>query len=210
MPSLTLTNLTGAIEIGANCYLLEIDGHRIVLDSGAHPKRSGLDVLPQLGTLPDGSIDTIFLSHAHQDHIGTLPVLMRHQERAKVFMTDATKRLGETMLHNSVNVMLKEKEAGVEGYPLYTHRGVDMAVRRWQTRPLRQLFDLTGERVGRPGPDDITFEFHDAGHIMGSVGTLIRAKGKTIFSPATCNLMTRRSAVPRGFRTSPKRNWTCS
>ena len=46
MPSITFTNLTRAIEIGANCYALEIGDRRVVLDSGLHPKLDGEPALP--------------------------------------------------------------------------------------------------------------------------------------------------------------------
>ena len=66
------TNLTRHIEIGANCYLLEIAGKRIVLDSGMHPKQEGDAAQPDFSLLPDDSVDVIILSHSHQDHSGTL------------------------------------------------------------------------------------------------------------------------------------------
>ena len=182
MGGLTFTNLTRQVEIGANCYSLELAGHRIVLDSGLHPRFDGFAALPDFSLLPDGSADAIVLSHAHQDHVGSLPVLMRRQPQAPVFTTNATRLLSDVMLHNSVNVMTKKRDEGVTEYPLFTHREVDVAVKRWRPIPLHTRFDLTGERLP-PGEDDsgISLEFFDAGHILGSVGTLIRAHGRTIF-----------------------------
>lgn len=176
-----LTNLTGAVEIGANCYLLETGGKRILLDTGAHPKKEGNETLPRLDLLPDDSVDAIVMSHAHQDHIGSLPVAMRRQPRASVLMTEPTKLIGDVMLHNSVNVMLAEKDSGgPQEYPLFAHREVDNGTKRWLGRPLHQPFDLQGERASHNSPD-VTVEFYDAGHILGSAGTLIRSEGKTIF-----------------------------
>ena len=119
MGSITFTNLTRAVEIGANCYVIEIAGKRIVLDCGLHPKFDGEMAQPNLSLLADESVDAIVLSHAHQDHLGSLPVLMRRQSQAPVFMTEATRQLSDIMLHNSVNVMLKKKEDGVSEYPLF-------------------------------------------------------------------------------------------
>ena len=81
MSTIRLTNLTGAVEIGANCYSLEIAGKRILLDAGSHPKKEGNDALPRLDLLEDNSVDAIVVSHAHQDHIGSLPVAMRRHPR---------------------------------------------------------------------------------------------------------------------------------
>ncbi|HWB58119.1 MAG TPA: MBL fold metallo-hydrolase, partial [Chthoniobacteraceae bacterium] len=102
------TNLTRHVEIGANCYLLEVAGKRIVLDSGMHPRRESDPALPDFTLLPDDSVDAIVLSHAHHDHIGTLPILMRRQPLAPVFMSEPTRLLGDIMLHNSVNVMSRK------------------------------------------------------------------------------------------------------
>jgi Cft2 family RNA processing exonuclease len=181
MGAITFTNLTREVEIGANSYCLEVAGKRIVLDSGLHPRFEGEQALPQLGLLPDDSVDAVILSHAHQDHLGSIPVLMRRHPRAPVFMTEATRLLSDVMLHNSVNVMLKKRDDGVPNYPLFSHREVDGLVRRWQTVPLHQRFDLNGERLRIDEDVDVSIEFYDAGHILGSVGTMIRSGGRSIF-----------------------------
>ncbi len=86
--SLKFINLTCRTEIGANSYYLEIGGHRLVLDCGMHPKNVGEDALPNLKPIADRQIEAILISHAHQDHIGMLPVLMRRQPGARIFMTE--------------------------------------------------------------------------------------------------------------------------
>jgi Cft2 family RNA processing exonuclease len=77
--------------------------------------------------------------------------------------------------------MLKKKEEGVTSYPLFGHREIDAAVRRWRSVPLQQRFDVTGERLSPNEDAELSIELFDAGHILGSVGTLIRAEGRTIF-----------------------------
>lgn len=182
------TNLTRHIEIGANCYLLEIAGKRIVLDSGMHPKQESEAAQPDFSLLPDDSVDAIILSHAHHDHIGTLPVLMRRQPRAPVFLSEPTKQLGDIMLHNSVNVMTrKREELGLPEYPLFTHRELEKNLHRWEAKPLRTPFGIDGGRIGHGETPDISFEFFDAGHVLGSIGVLIRAEGKTIFYTGDVN-----------------------
>src|SRR5687767_12485607 len=181
MAPITFTNLTRAVEIGANCYALNLGGKRVVLDSGMHPKFDGDLALPNHSLIADGSVDAIILSHAHQDHIGSLPVLQRRQPQAPVFMTEATRQLGDVMLHNSVNVMLKKREDGVPNYPLFGHRELDAITRRWRAVPLQTRFDLEGDRLGPQEEAPISVELFDAGHILGSAGTLIRAHGRTIF-----------------------------
>ncbi len=180
-PFLHFTNLTRAVEIGANCYCLELAGKRLILDAGMHPRFDGPEGLPRLDLLARDSADAIVLSHAHQDHVGSLPVLMRQQPRAPVFMTEATRQLSDQMLHNSVNVMGHKVEDGLMQQPHFTHREVDVCSKRWRPAPLHVRFDLAGERLRPDEAADVSLEFFDAGHILGSVGTLIRAEGRTIF-----------------------------
>ena len=103
-------NLTRRTEIGANCYYLESGEQRIVLDCGMHPKEQGEDALPNFRSIANGKIDAILISHSHLDHIGSLPVLMRRQPQAHVFMTEASAQIGNALLHNSVNVMMRQRE----------------------------------------------------------------------------------------------------
>src|SRR2546430_1048509 len=88
-------NLTRHTEIGANSYYLEAGGARLILDCGMHPKDAGDNALPNWKPIDGPTIDAVLISHAHQDHIGTLPVLMRCQPHARIFMTDATHAIGD-------------------------------------------------------------------------------------------------------------------
>ena len=181
-------NLTRRVEIGANCYALEIGGKRIVLDCGLHPRLEGQEALPNIAALEDNSVDAIVLSHAHQDHLGSLPVLQRRHQGALVFTTEPTRQISEVMLHNSVNVMLRMKEErGLSGYPLFTHREVDITMKRWQSVPLHQRWSFEGERLSPSEKVPLSFEFYNAGHILGSVGTMIRGEDRTVFYTGDVN-----------------------
>ena len=165
--------------------------HRLVLDCGMHPKDTGEDALPNFKAIAGQDIEAILISHAHQDHIGTLPVLMRRSPNARIFMTEATAEIGNALLHNSVNVMTRQREeigrvvAGL--YPLFTHRETDRASERWRWCPLRQRISITGERAPQRESDALTFEFFDAGHVLGSTGILLRAEGQTVFYTGDVN-----------------------
>jgi Cft2 family RNA processing exonuclease len=186
---LKFINLTGRTEIGANSYYLEIGRHRLLLDCGMHPKNTAEDALPHLKAIADRGIDAILISHAHQDHIGTLPVAMRRFPGARVFMTEATADIGNVLLHNSVNVMTRQREEiGDTSYPLFTHREADKASERWRWCPVRQRISIAGERAPQPRTlSGLTFEFFDAGHVLGSTGILLRAEGQTVFYTGDVN-----------------------
>lgn len=187
MSNLRFTNLTRQIEIGANCYLLEVAGRRIVLDCGAHPKMEGKESLPLLEQLAGKPLDAIILSHAHQDHLGSLPVLMRQHPNTPAFMTDATLQLADVMLHNSVNVMVKRHENGEGDAPTFSHRDATNCVRRFRPLPLGQRFNLSGDRLGFDETPDVAIRFEDAGHILGSTAVIIEAEKRRILYTGDIN-----------------------
>jgi Cft2 family RNA processing exonuclease len=185
---LKFTSLTRRTEIGANSYYLEIGRHRLVLDCGMHPKNTGENALPDFRAIADREIDAILISHAHQDHIGTLPLAMRRFPVARVFMSENTAEVGSVLLHNSVNVMTRQREEiGEMLYPLFTHRETDRASKRWRWCPLRQRISISGERASHCEKDALTFEFFDAGHVLGSTGVILRAEGQTVFYTGDVN-----------------------
>ena len=76
------------MDIGASGWLVEMDDHRILLDSGMHPKREGRDALPLLNKMSNADLDAIALSHCHHDHVGSLPVACAKFPKAHVLMTE--------------------------------------------------------------------------------------------------------------------------
>lgn len=170
------TNLSRNTEIGSNCYLLDIDGSRIVLDAGMHPKKEGNEAKPEYTLIGSADPDVIFITHAHLDHIGTLPVFQDEYPQAEVIMTEGTAVVGAAMLHNSVNVMTaKRTQEGICEYPFFTHTELDEAARKWTTRPYNEPF-----RCAREGA--VLATLHDAGHILGSCGVELESEhGKTVF-----------------------------
>jgi Cft2 family RNA processing exonuclease len=171
----TLRSLCQAPEIGANSYHLTFGETGVVLDAGMHPKKLGQDAIPQYGLLKGDSVDAIFVTHAHLDHLGTLPVLQRGQPRAKVYMTPEVVDLGDALLHNSVNVMTSQgAELSIDDYPLFTHSELDEMGQVWQGRGYQRTFEPIWDR-------DLRVTFRDAGHVLGSAGILLEGAGKRVF-----------------------------
>ncbi len=196
-------NLTRRTEIGANSYYLGANGQGLVLDCGMHPKEEGELALPNLAALAGRPVDAILVSHAHLDHIGSLPVLMRQQPQAPIYMTGPTAQIGDALLHNSVNVMTRQREElGVTIYPLYTHRETERATDRWRHCRQRQAFTLDGERSGAQPGEEIDFAFWDAGHVLGAAGILLRVEGRNVFYSGDVNFddqtLTKGATFPEG------------
>jgi len=178
-----ITSLNPDTDIGASAWLVEIDGHRILLDAGMHPKREGREGLPLFGKAGTTDVDAIAISHCHHDHVGTLPVALRHFPKAHVLMPELSYFLVERVLHNSVNVMVRQRdECGIREYPLYTHDEVDDIAPVFQGFKYNRAVEWAAFHKTRAGNNSSpTLEFFDAGHTLGSAGILIRGKKETLF-----------------------------
>lgn len=183
----SFTNLTRTNEIGANSYLLRLEGRSVLLDCGMHPRGEGSDATPDLALLPP-RLDAAVLTHAHLDHAGALPVLRRLRPETRVFMTAPTAALNDVLLHNSVNVMHRRRDEVQAAEPLFTHREADLAARVWQEIPLGQPWSLDGERLAEAEEEPVAFQFEHAGHILGSCAVLFQVRGKRVLYAGDINL----------------------
>ena len=121
-----LTNLNPDKDIGASSWCLELEGYRLLMDAGIHPKREGREALPMYSLIAKEEVDAIAITHCHHDHEGSLPVAVRYFPQAHVLLTELSYFLVERVLHNSVNVMNRQREElGIKDYPLYSHDEVD-------------------------------------------------------------------------------------
>ena len=177
-----IRNLNPDTDIGASAWWLELDGHRLLMDAGVHPKLEGRASLPLLDLVKDEELDAIAITHCHHDHVGGLPVAVRHHRRAHVLMTELSYFLVERVLHNSVNVMKRQREeSGIKDYPLYSHDEVDEIAPLFQGFKYNREIEWAGFQKPRGGGTSPTLEFFDAGHALGSAGVLVRGKRETLF-----------------------------
>jgi Cft2 family RNA processing exonuclease len=177
-----ITNLNPDSEIGASSWLVELDDGRLLMDAGMHPKREGRDALPLYKLLRGKDLDAVAISHCHHDHIGSLPVAMRHSHNGRIWMTELSRFLAGRVLHNSVNVMLRQREArGIREYPLFTHDQVEENEAQFQGCKYNRQIDWASEGKSRARSSWPTLEFFDAGHALGSAGILVRGKTQTLF-----------------------------
>jgi Cft2 family RNA processing exonuclease len=97
-------------------------------------------------------------------------------------MTELSYFLVERVLHNSVNVMKRQRdELGLKEYPLYSHDEVDELAPRIQGFKYNREVDWASFHKTRAGFLSPTLEFHDAGHTLGSAGIMVRGRKETLF-----------------------------
>jgi Cft2 family RNA processing exonuclease len=177
-----IINLNPDTAIGASAWFVETEGHRLLMDAGTHPRLEGRAGLPRYDLIKNEEVDAIAISHCHHDHVGSLPVALRYFPQAHVLMTELSYFLVERVLHNSVNVMKRQREElGLKDYPLYTHDEVDDLLPRFQGFKYNREVDWASFHKTRAGFLSPTLEFYDAGHALGSAGIMVRGRKETLF-----------------------------
>ncbi|HEX2664870.1 MAG TPA: MBL fold metallo-hydrolase [Candidatus Acidoferrum sp.] len=177
-----LTFLGAAGSVTGSKYLVEAAGKKLLVDCGLF---QGTQELKDRNWKPlpvePATIDYAVLTHAHLDHTGWLPVLVRDGYRGPIFANPATIELTEILLKDSAHLQEEETEHAkkkkysrhAEPRSLYTPDDVEPVLKQLKTMP-------------RSGNFDISPEFHvasfDAGHILGSssLELTIREASKTI------------------------------
>ena len=170
-------------EVTGSMHLLEAAGKRILLDCGmcqgsAEMEASNADPFP----IDVESIDALVVSHAHIDHVGRVPLLVKRGFRGPIFAQRASAELMPIMLMDSASLAesdaerfnRRRKHGEREMQPLYTREDVADAVELLRPQPYDQRFRVL---------DGIEAAFRDAGHILGSSIVEVWADGrKLVFS----------------------------
>src|SRR6266436_3213133 len=177
-----IINLNPDTDIGASAWFVEIEGHRLLMDAGIHPKREGHEALPRYDLVKNEELDAIAISHCHHDHVGSLPIAVRYFPGAHVLMTELSYFLVERVLHNSVNVMKRQRdELGIKEYPLFSHDELDDIAPLFQGFKYNREVDWAAFQRTRAGFLSPTLEFYDAGHALGSAGIMVRGQKEMLF-----------------------------
>lgn len=177
---ITLTSLGGAGTVTGSKHLLEADGRRLLIDCGLF---QGLKNLRELNWAPlavkPSSLDAVLLTHAHLDHSGYLPKLVRDGFRGPIFSTHASLSVAELILRDSGHLQEKDAEfANRHGFskhrpalPLYGVRDAERALERFETIRVHEPVQL---------PGGATATFRRAGHILGAAVIELDWKGVKI------------------------------
>jgi metallo-beta-lactamase family protein len=165
-----ITFAGAAREVTGSCHLVRVDGRTVALDCGMFQgQRAESNRKNRLLPAPVESIDALVLSHAHIDHSGRIPFLVRNGFSGPIYCTPATRDLMAYMLQDSANIQVRDAEHLArrgKGFvePLYDTRDVSRTMEQVISIPYGRAFDVV------PG---ITATFVDAGHILGSASVIL-------------------------------------
>ncbi|MBR5766603.1 MAG: MBL fold metallo-hydrolase [Lachnospiraceae bacterium] len=162
-----LTFVGAAHEVTGSCHFIEACGKHMLVDYGME---QGINIYENVELPVDASmIDHVFLTHAHIDHSGLLPLLYARGFRGQIYATDATCDLCSIMLRDSAHIQMFEAEwhnrkakrgRDVEEYvPLYNMQDADGAIKCLVPCKYGAIVKVS---------DDIKIRFTDVGHLLGS------------------------------------------
>jgi metallo-beta-lactamase family protein len=177
---ITFLGATGTVT--GSRYLVTGGGSRILVDCGLF---QGLKQLRLRNREPfpvdPASIDAVVLTHAHLDHTGYVPLLIRNGFRGPVYATPATRDLCSILLPDSGHLQEEEaREANRYGYskhhpalPLYTREDAEASLPSFRDLPIGESLDLGG----------LSVTLHEAGHLLGSAMVELRdLRSSVVFS----------------------------
>ncbi len=168
----------GAVgQVTGSCCRVEAEGVRLLIDCGMYQERAYLDRNWEPAPGPPKRIDAVLLTHAHLDHSGRLPKLVREGFRGPIYCTAPTADLVDLLLRDSAKIQAedaayKRKRHRKEGrrgkhpeVPLFTIDDVERTLQRLEPVPYAQPVRLA---------DGLSATFYDAGHILGSAMVELR------------------------------------
>ena len=178
--SVIIYSLGAAEEVTGSKHVLEIDGRPILIDCGAFQgKWNESDQKNRDFDIAADKLETVILTHAHYDHCGLLPMLGKKGFKGNIYATPASRDLANLIMMDSANIQahdaaFRRKQAMKKGEkftwePLYTEADV--------VNITNQIVSLSYNRKMYISPD-VSLEFFDAGHILGSAMGMVTITGQ--------------------------------
>lgn len=176
-----LTFLGAADTVTGSRFLLETDETRLLVDCGLF---QGFKKLRERNRarfpIAPSALDAVLLTHAHLDHSGWLPVLVRDGFRGPVHLTEGTSELARVLLRDSARLQEEEAEfANRHGYskhspalPLYDSSDAERSIERFRTHRFSAPFAV--------GAEDLSARFVRAGHLLGAASLVLQRGARTL------------------------------
>ncbi|MBC7391304.1 MAG: MBL fold metallo-hydrolase [Opitutaceae bacterium] len=168
----TLTFYGGAQTVTGSKHLVTLDnGKKVLLDCGMFQGKGNNDNYNRDFGFDASSINYLILSHAHIDHTGLVPRLVKQGFSGQIFCTPPTAELAALILKDSANIQNNEVDAihDKRKEPLYQAQDVDQALNLLKTIPYNSSYEID---------ENLEVLFTDAGHILGSAVVNLTIKTK--------------------------------
>lgn len=169
--SVKLSFLGAAQNVTGSRYLVEVNGLRVLVDCGLYQEWEFRERNWAPFVVPPATLDAVLLTHAHLDHSGLLPKLVREGFQGKIYGTPATAEIAGIMLMDSAKLQMEDAEFKKKRHEREGRKGPYPEIPLYTTDDAKRccsLFSPTryGEPVDLGGGVSVTFR--DAGHVLGS------------------------------------------
>ena len=177
-----LTFLGAARNVTGSCYLLEVNGTQFLVDCGLFQERELQGRNWQDFSVPPSGLRSVLLTHAHLDHSGLLPKLVRDGFRGKIYCTEATAEIVRIMLLDSAKLQEEDAQTKRRRHEKERRRGPHPETPLYTAEDAQAVFPLLspvkyGEPVSVAG--GIQAVFRDAGHVLGSAMIELETKANS-------------------------------
>jgi metallo-beta-lactamase family protein len=161
----------GAGTVTGSNFLLDGGASKFLIDCGLFQGEHSFDDANwQPFPFDPSEISHLINTHAHIDHIGRIPKLVKEGFAGRIISTEATRALAEPMLLDAMELSHKTAEK-IGKDPLYDEHDIAQALRQWDTVAYHTPMEL---------PDNFTLEFLNSGHILGSAMAKFSRAGKSV------------------------------
>lgn len=169
-----ITPYGAAQVVTGSCHLVEHKGFQLLLDCGAYQGSDEERNDEPFGFDPK-KIDAVIISHAHNDHIGRLPILIRQGYPGKIYVTEPTRLILPVILEDSLKLMQEERER-------LERKGREVAPLPWNEEDLKELYGRLEEAnfYQTRGLGPFNYRLRDAGHLPGSAFIQLEADDRRL------------------------------
>lgn len=168
-----------AQTVTGSMHLVELNGSRLLLDCGLYQGRRK-EAIERNRNFPfdPHSIDAVVLSHAHIDHSGNLPNLIKQGFSGLIYCTPATADLTDVMVRDSGHIQEKQAESASYHNMKRGEPPVDPLYTEEDAKEVEPLLQPVNYAVAFEPAKGVTATFHDAGHILGSASISLQLQEK--------------------------------
>ncbi|MES2826876.1 MAG: MBL fold metallo-hydrolase [Bacteroidota bacterium] len=173
-----LTIWGAAQQVTGSMHLVQLDDYNLLIDCGLDYEKDTYQEENQYFPFDPSTIDLVILTHAHIDHTGNLPTLVRMGFEGQVLSTPPTADLTELLLLDSVNIFISKQQKHSKGknrrsgpQPLYLQKHVMETMERFVTIAFHKEFRVN---------DQLSITFIPVGHLLGAAAVVLTVTEKDV------------------------------
>jgi len=183
-----LVFLGSAGEVGRSSILVEASGIKVLIDAGIKLGKE-IPEFPEIPLELPAEVSSLIISHAHLDHVGFIPMLVKHGFKGSIYCTKPTRDLMHLLLADALGIAKERMKQGkLHSSAFYSQSDIDKAMKLVKVVDFKKSVSL-----GK----GFSFKFYSSGHVIGGAQVLVQAEGKTLLYSSDIN--NRETSLLNGF-----------